>query len=263
MVYFFSFLYFLSLFFFRSLHRQLNSMNRKVLIIVPAYNEEDTIVSVLNNVHNVNPDYHILVINDASRDSTSELAKSTGLANVIDLPINLGIGGAVQTGLKYAYYNNFEYAVQFDADGQHNAKDIPLLIGMLRKGECDVAVGSRFVGESKLFESDLFRRLGIRIFEFFSLILIQKRIRDHTSGFRAFTRKTIQFIMHEYPVDYPEPEIIVFLAKNKFVIKETFTQMYSRQGGASSISLFRGPYYMTKVLIAMVMAAIRPKEFNG
>lgn len=236
-------------------------MNSRVLVIIPAYNEEATIQQVIGDVHAVNPNFQIVVINDASLDSTGVLAKETNIAKVVDLPFNLGIGGAVQTGLKYAFYNNFDYAVQFDADGQHNASDIPKLIGMLEAGECDIAVGSRFVAGESLFNSDILRRIGIGIFELFSLILVRKRIRDHTSGFRAFNRRTIEFIMHEYPVDYPEPEIVVYLARNKFIIKETFTQMFSRQGGVSSISILRGPYYMAKVLIAMVMAAIRPKEY--
>ena len=235
-------------------------MDYKILVAIPAFNEKDTIELVLKNVNNVCPDFDILVINDCSIDNTSELAKSTKLATVIDLPLNLGIGGAVQTGLKYAFRNNYDCMIQFDADGQHRAEDISKLVDMVKSGECDVAIGSRFIGDSKLFDSDLLRRIGIRFFEAISLILIQKRIRDHTSGFRAFNNETIRFIMDEYPVDYPEPEIIVYLAKNKFVVKEIFTQMYSRQGGVSSISVFRGPYYMFKVFIAMLLAVLRPKE---
>ena len=235
-------------------------MDYKILVAIPAFNEKDTIELVLKNVNNVCPDFDILVINDCSIDNTSELAKSTKLATVIDLPLNLGIGGAVQTGLKYAFRNNYDCMIQFDADGQHRAEDISKLVDMVKSGEFDVAIGSRFIGDSKLFDSDLLRRIGIRFFEAISLILIQKRIRDHTSGFRAFNNETIRFIMDEYPVDYPEPEIIVYLAKNKFVVKEIFTQMYSRQGGVSSISVFRGPYYMFKVFIAMLMAVLRPKE---
>lgn len=235
-------------------------MNFRALVVIPAFNEKDTIEMVLRNINETCSDFDILVINDSSVDNTSEIAKSTKLAAVVDLPLNLGIGGAVQTGIKYAVRNNYDCLIQFDADGQHRAEDISKLVDMVKSGECDVAIGSRFVGGSKLFDSDFLRRIGIRFFEAISLVLIQKRIRDHTSGFRAFNKKTIQFIEHEYPVDYPEPEIIVYLARNKFIVKETFTQMYSRQGGVSSISFFRGPYYMFKVFIAMLMAVLRPKE---
>jgi glycosyltransferase involved in cell wall biosynthesis len=235
-------------------------MKSSVLIIIPAFNEEATIVSVINGLQYECPGYNILVVNDASSDNTSVLARSTGVAAVVDLPVNLGIGGAVQTGLRYASRRNFDCAVQFDADGQHKASDVPVLANLVLSDECDVAIGSRFIGDTKMHGTDIFRRFGIRIFEFASILLIRKRIRDHTSGFRAFNKETINFIMREYPVDYPEPEIVVLLARNRFRIKEIFTQMYSRQGGVSSIPIYRGPYYMLKVLIAMIMACIRPRE---
>jgi glycosyltransferase involved in cell wall biosynthesis len=236
-------------------------MSKRVLIIIPAFNEEATIVDVIKGLKQQCPDYDILVINDASTDNTSLLARSIGTVSVVDLPVNLGIGGAVQTGLRYAHRKNYDCAVQFDGDGQHRAEDVSLLVNMVLTGECDVSIGSRFVGDSKMIGTDFFRRIGIRIFEIFSLLLIRKRIRDHTSGFRAFNREAVDFIMHEYPVDYPEPEIIVLLARNRFKILEVFTQMYSRQGGVSSIPFYRGPYYMLKVMIAMTMACIRPREY--
>ena len=235
-------------------------MSPKVLIIIPAFNEEITIGKVLHNLQNECPGYDIIVVNDASTDSTSEIARSVENVKVVDLPVNLGIGGAVQTGLRYAGKCGYDCAVQFDADGQHRAEDLSQLVNLVLNDECDVAIGSRFIGEKRLHETDFFRRVGIRIFEFFSLVLIRKRIRDHTSGFRAFSRKTVDFIMHEYPVDYPEPEIVIMLARNKFRIKEVFAQMYSRQGGVSSIPFLKGPYYMFKVMIAMFVASLRPKE---
>jgi glycosyltransferase involved in cell wall biosynthesis len=235
-------------------------MNSKVLIIIPAFNEEATIVDVLLGLQKKCPNYDIIVINDASIDNTSLFARSIEHVSVVDLPVNLGIGGAVQTGLRYAIRKNYDCAVQFDADGQHRAEDVSVLVEMVLTRECDVAIGSRFIGDTKIKGTDLFRRFGIKLFEIVSLLLIQKRIRDHTSGFRAFNKESLGFIMKEYPVDYPEPEIIVHLARNKFVIKEIFTQMYARQGGVSSIPIFHGPYYMLKVVISMIMACIRPRE---
>ncbi|HNW52496.1 MAG TPA: glycosyltransferase family 2 protein [Prolixibacteraceae bacterium] len=235
-------------------------MESNVLIIIPAFNEEATIIAVLDGLKQECPAYDILVVNDASTDQTSLLAKTVAGVQVVDLPVNLGIGGAVQTGLRYADRKKYDCAVQFDADGQHRANDVSLLVDLVLSGECDVAIGSRFVGDSKIRNTDFLRRIGIAIFEIFSFILIRKRIRDHTSGFRAFNNKALNFIVKEYPVDYPEPEIVILLAKNKFNIKEVFTQMYSRQGGVSSIPIHKGPYYMFKVLIAMTMASIRPKE---
>lgn len=235
-------------------------MNENVLVVVPAYNEEATIKDVIADINTECPHYDILVVNDASRDRTSAFAKESGKAQVIDLPVNLGIGGAVQTGFKYAFNNNYDCVVQFDGDGQHRACDLSRLVNLVLSKKCDVAIGSRFVTKKKARETDLLRRLGIMLFEFLSLILIGKRVRDHTSGFRAFNRESLTFIMHEYPVDYPEPEIIVLLIRNKFKIKEVFTQMYSRQGGVSSIPVIKGPYYMFKVTIAMLAARLRPLE---
>ncbi|MBP7506738.1 MAG: glycosyltransferase family 2 protein [Prolixibacteraceae bacterium] len=238
-------------------------MDPKVLIIIPAYNEEATITSVIESLLYECPAYDCIVVNDASTDKTSELAKRIKNTIVVDLPVNLGIGGAVQTGLKYAAKNNYDCAVQFDADGQHQAKDVKVLVDLVLSGECDVCIGSRFVGDNKTKNSDFLRRIGIKVFEILSLFIIRKRIRDHTSGFRAFNKKVVSFIVHEYPVDYPEPEIVVLLARNKFSIKEVFTQMYSRQGGISSIPYHKGPYYMIKVIISMLMACLRPREINS
>ncbi|HKM92609.1 MAG TPA: glycosyltransferase family 2 protein [Prolixibacteraceae bacterium] len=235
-------------------------MKPKVLIVVPAFNEEETIEPVLNDLNTECPDFDILVVNDSSKDNTSQIAKSTCLAQVIDLPVNLGIGGAVQTGFKYAYRNNYDCVLQFDADGQHRAADVSRLVNLVLSNKCDVAIGSRFVSKNRTKETDLLRRVGIMLFEMLSLLLIGKRVRDHTSGFRAFNRSSLAFIMHEYPVDYPEPEIIVLLIRNKFKVKEIFTQMYSRQGGVSSIPVIKGPYYMFKVTIAMLAARLRPLE---
>jgi glycosyltransferase involved in cell wall biosynthesis len=235
-------------------------MDYKVLIIVPAYNEQETITDVLEELTHECPDFDIVVINDASRDNTSMLAKQTGMAQVIDLPVNLGIGGAVQTGFKYAYKHNYNCVVQFDADGQHKASDLIKLVKLVKKGICDVAIGSRFISKNKLKNTTSLRRTGIRIFELLSLILIGKRIRDHTSGFRAFNAKSLSFIMHEYPIDYPEPEIVILLIRNKFKVVEIFTQMYTRKGGVSSIPVTKGPFYMYKVIVAMLAARLRPLE---
>jgi glycosyltransferase involved in cell wall biosynthesis len=238
-------------------------MSDKVLIIIPAYNEESTIAKVLTDLKEQCAAFDLLVINDASHDKTSEIAKTFDGVKVVDLPVNLGIGGAVQTGLKYASRHNYTCAVQFDGDGQHKAADVERLVRLVLRGKYDVVIGSRFVGKKKMHETDFLRRIGIKVFEYFSLVLIRKRITDHTSGFRAFNKRAVDFIVHEYPVDYPEPEIVVLLARNRFRIKEVFTQMYSRQGGVSSISVMRGPYYMFKVLLSMFMAVVRSKKLDN
>jgi glycosyltransferase involved in cell wall biosynthesis len=231
----------------------------RILIIVPAYNEAENIREVILKLHEENEGWDVLVINDASTDRTSDIARMTGYAEVIDLPINLGIGGCVQTGFRYAVKKGYDYALQFDGDGQHNACEIKKLLGIVMAKEADIAIGSRFSQKNEGFKSSWFRRLGIRIFEWFSYLLIRQRITDHTSGFRAYNRKAFHFLADYYPSDYPEPEVIILLGKNGFKIRETFTQMYERKGGVSSISLTRGPYYMIKVMLAMFMSSIRSK----
>lgn len=234
----------------------------KILIIVPAYNEADNIRAVIHKLHAENEEWDVLVINDASSDNTSAIACETGHATVINLPYNLGIGGCVQTGFRYARNKNYDFALQFDGDGQHSAKEIHKLLEIVINDEADVAIGSRFSKKHDGFKSSSFRRIGIRIFEWFSYLLIQQHITDHTSGFRAYNRKAVNFLADYYPSDYPEPEVVILLGKNGFRMKETFTQMHERKGGVSSIPLTKGPYYMIKVMLAMFMSAIRSKIYH-
>lgn len=237
-------------------------MGSEVLIIVPAYNEAANIEKVLHELTSAEGEWDIAVINDSSRDDTSQIAKKTGLATVIDLPYNLGIGGCVQTGFKYAKKMGYNVALQFDGDGQHNADEIHKLLQIVRSGEADVAIGSRFAQKHSGFKSSFLRRIGIRLFEYFSFILIRQRITDHTSGFRAYNRKALCFLSEYYPTDYPEPEVVILLGRNGFIMKEAFTQMHERKGGISSIPVHKGPYYMTKVMLSMFMASIRTKVYQ-
>ncbi|MFO7722267.1 MAG: glycosyltransferase family 2 protein [Bacteroidales bacterium] len=230
----------------------------RVLVIIPVYNEADSLPEVLRDLHETCPGYDLLVVNDASTDASGRLAEDSGLATVIHLPCNLGIGGCVQTGFRYAVARDYDVAVQFDGDGQHNTADIGQLVHMVASGETDVAIGSRFnIRDSAGFRSTNLRRMGIRIFQATSYILTRQRITDHTSGFRAYNRKTLAYLAENYPVDYPEPEMIITLGRRGFRIQETFSQMFERQGGASSIPLRKGPYYMLKVLLSMMMAAAK------
>jgi len=233
------------------------------LIIIPAYNEAENIDSLVQKLKHADGSWDILVINDGSTDNTSKLAKASGKAVVIDLPFNLGIGGCVQTGFKYAKLYNYEYALQFDGDGQHKIEEINKLLNIVKNKEADVAIGSRFVQKHGGYKSTSPRRLGIKIFEITSYLMIRQKITDNTSGFRAYNKKTINFLSENYPTDFPEPEIVIMLGKNKFKIKEIFTQMQERQGGVSSISLAQSPYYMIKVLLAMFMASIRAKQIES
>ena len=234
-------------------------MRERILIIIPAYNEEKNIAKVIYSLINANPDYECLVVNDGSKDNTQREAEATGLGTVIQLPSNLGIGGAVQTGFKYAFYNDIDYAIQFDGDGQHLASEIPKILAPLKTNDYDVCIGSRFVEKTLGFQSTFMRRIGIRIFEWMSRVLIRKKITDSTSGFRAYNKQAIAFLAANYPTDYPEPETVILLGKNDFRIREVSVEMIERQGGESSISGLKSAHYMVKVILAMLMTAQRQK----
>jgi len=231
----------------------------KILAIVPSFNEEKSIVSVIESIKRENVAIDILIVNDGSDDRTGTVAESTGLAFVVNLPCNLGIGGAIQTGFKFAETHDYDIAFQFDGDGQHIASEIDKLIKPIQREEVDVVIGSRFCEDHKGFRSTAFRRIGIKIFEIVNSLLIKKRITDNTSGFRAYNRKAICFLADNYPMDYPEPEAVILLGKNGFRLMETFVRMQERASGNSSIKGFRPTYYMIKVLLAILMTALRPK----
>jgi glycosyltransferase involved in cell wall biosynthesis len=231
----------------------------KTLIIIPAYNEEKNIDRVIESLHNQNSSWTLLVINDGSSDQTSKIARLSQKAQVIDLPANLGIGGGVQTGFKYAQYYGFDNCVQFDGDGQHLASEIPKLLEQLEYKQCDVVIGSRFKEKNEGFQSTPLRRMGIKIFEWVNSILISQKITDNTSGFRAYNSEAIAFLARFYPTDYPEPEAVILLGKNGFKLNEISVLMLERQGGVSSISGLKSAYYMIKVLFAIAMTFSRKR----
>jgi len=234
----------------------------ETLIIVPAYNEERNIAAVIADLRSVEVALDIVVVNDGSTDGTSRVARRTGQAQVVDLPKNLGIGGAVQTGFKYAVRNGYETAIQFDADGQHLAAEIPKLLEALR-GDASIVIGSRFLQQRAGFRSTFVRRIGIRLFQTVNSMLIGQRVTDNTSGFRAYDRSAIEFLARHYPVDYPEPEAVILLGRNGFGIAEVHTRMAERQGGGSSIAGLTSLYYMIKVLLAILMTALRKPVTSG
>ena len=220
-------------------------------MIIPAYNEAGSIKNVIHSVRNSDIQADIVVINDASKDDTAVEAAQEGV-NVISLPINLGIGGAVQTGYKYACAAGYDIAVQVDGDGQHDGKDLGKVVAGVMSGEADIIVGSRFVQESG-YRPSLSRGLGIRFFSKLVSKIIKMSVTDTTSGFRAINRKGIVLFARYYPGDYPEVETLVYAASRGLVIKEVPVQMQHRQHGKSSISLFNGFYYMVKVTIMLLL----------
>jgi len=237
-------------------------MALKILIIIPAFNEEHIITNVITNLHKKNSKWKLLVINDGSTDKTKEFAESTGLAKVINLPFQVGIGSCVQTGFIYATNNNFDYAIQFDGDGQHRVCEIEKLLANVESGKADVVNGSRFCNKNKKYKPTFLRSIGIKIFEILNSILIKQKITDNTSGFRAYNKKAIYFLSENYPTDYPEPEVIILLGRNGFKIKEIFVDMNQRSGGTSSIHGFYSIYYMVKVFLSIILTFIRPRIYN-
>jgi hypothetical protein len=233
------------------------------LVIVPAYNEGENIVRVIEDLKGVGLALDILVINDGSTDNTLQAARNTGMALVVDLPKNMGIGGAVQTGFKYASRNGYRVAVQFDGDGQHLAAEMPKLLAILEKGGADMVIGSRFLQKQGGFRSTFFRRIGIRTFQLLNSLLIGQKVTDNTSGFRAYNRRAIEFLARYYSVDYPEPEAVILMGRNNFRIKEESVFMRERQGGGSSIGGLGSGYYMIKVVLAIIMASLRKPVLSG
>jgi len=225
----------------------------KILLIIPAYNEEKNLPSVLTSLKQNCPQCDILVVDDCSNDGTRKVCKNVNV-NVVSLPVNLGIGGAVQTGYKYANYFGYDIAIQVDGDGQHNSEYINELIVKISDG-VDLCIGSRFI-EKQGFQSTALRRVGINYFSKLIKILSKKLITDPTSGFRACNRKVIECFAKEYPTDYPEPETVVFICKKDFSICEIPVIMNDRAEGKSSITKIKSIYYLIKVSIAIIIASI-------
>ncbi|NEW05365.1 glycosyltransferase family 2 protein [Paenibacillus sp. SYP-B3998] len=228
----------------------------KTLVIIPAYNEEKSIGAVITSIQYALPEADMVVINDGSSDHTSEVARATELAVVIDLPVNLGIGGAMQTGYLYAIRNEYDLAVQIDADGQHDPSELSQILNPLIKGETDCCIGSRFLRKTD-YRSAWSRRVGIRFFTWMIQWMIGKTFTDPTSGFRAVNRPIIQLFSSYYPEDYPEVEAIVLLERQKFRVCEVSVVMHARQAGRSSITPVKSLYYMLKVSLAVCMTRIR------
>lgn len=229
---------------------------RPVLVIIPAYNEEESIGQVVTNVKRNAGFADVLVVNDGSTDGTATVARRCG-ADVIDLPYNLGIGAAVRAGYRLAEERGYEFVVRVDGDGQHNPEDIPRLLGPVQQGRADVAFGCRFCGGSTSHRTSPARLLGIRLFGLVVSLLLGQKIHDATSGLRCANRKAIRYFARYYPQDYPEVESHVLLHKAGLSEVEVPVSMRARTGGCSSITLPRSVYYAFKVLLAILIRAFQ------
>jgi glycosyltransferase involved in cell wall biosynthesis len=238
-------------------------INKKVLLIIPCFNEQENIGELLKQVKKISlegVEITPLPINDCSTDNTLIVIRQQ--TNIyLDLPVNLGIGGAVQSGYHYAHLQNYDIAVQVDGDGQHPIEELRKIIEPILNNEADVVIGSRFIKRTG-FQSSAMRRIGINYFKKLNKILLGITITDSTSGFRAINRKAIELVCEYYPDEYPEPEAIVIFKLNKLNIKEVPVEMKERQGGVSSISSFKSIYYMIKVTLGILFIYLRIKS-NG
>lgn len=229
-------------------------MDKKVLIIIPAYNEAGNITDLIKNIHALFPYIDYLVINDCSTDNTEIILEDLG-ASYMSNPINLGIGGTVQGGYIYAMKNGYDIAVQVDGDGQHDIAYLKALIEPIEQKEADIVIGSRFI-ERQGFQSSVGRRVGINFLSTLIKICTGVKVKDVTSGFRAVNRKFIEIYANDYPQDYPEPEAIVSGILRGGRVKEIPVIMRERAEGISSINLWKSIYYMIKVSMAIIICRI-------
>lgn len=226
----------------------------KVLLIIPAYNEEESLRSLIEEIKTVCSGMDYLVVNDCSSDDTERLLEELG-ANYISLPCNMGIGGAVQSGYRYAAQNGYDIAIQIDGDGQHDVRFVKDMVKLIEDKQADVVIGSRFI-DKEGFQSSQARRIGIRILSMLIRLMCGAKVKDVTSGFRAVNRRFIELFAENYPDDYPEPEVIVTAKLYGAVIKELPVVMRERTTGKSSINLKRSIYYMIKVSLAIIICRI-------
>lgn len=238
-------------------------MKDKILLIIPAYNEEKNILEVYNSILKYNKQkkkkYDVLVINDGSNDNTNKVLNEKNIPH-IDLIFNLGIGGAVQAGYKYAYENNYDIAVQFDGDGQHDVRYIENITNPIIEKKADMVIGSRFIDKTESeFQSSSVRRLGIQIISKVIKLKTSIKIYDTTSGFRAIDKKIISLFANDYPQEYPEPISTVEVINNGCKIKEVSVSMNERQGGVSSITSWKTIYYMVNVILTILLSKKKVK----
>ncbi|RHH71555.1 MULTISPECIES: glycosyltransferase family 2 protein [Vagococcus] len=230
----------------------------KVLIIIPAYNEDASILSTIRSIDKYKSENHSLVldyvvINDGSTDNTARILSEHGISS-IHLISNLGIGGAVQTGYLYAFYKDYDIAVQFDGDGQHDISSLKTLINPIINGDVDFTIGSRFVeGSPSKFKTSLFRRMGINLISFFIKFRTGEKILDVTSGYRAANKEIIEYFSKNYPRKYPEPETNAILIKKGKRVEEVGVNMFERKEGKSSITPFKSVRYMVEVLTSIIL----------
>jgi len=230
---------------------------KKTLIMIPAFNEQAALPALVAEVRVAAPGTDLLIINDCSLDRTAEVARELGVL-ILDLPCNLGVGGAVQCGFRYAYAHGYSYIIRCDGDGQHPPSEIPKLVAAMATGEVDLVVASRFLKNDKdSYKSTPFRHAGIRGLALLLSLICRTRVTDPTSGFQMMNRPLISYFSRSYPLDYPEPESLALLRRQGYRFREVGARFRPRTTGVSSIHSGGAFYYMLKVGLALAVDRAR------
>jgi len=232
--------------------------NGDTIVILPAFNEQESLGGLLREIHQHAPDYQVLVVNDGSTDRTADVAAAEGAA-VLDLPCNLGVGGAVQAGFRYAFEEGFAHAIRCDGDGQHPPSEIPRLVEGMRENDVDLIIGSRFLNEEG-YTSTAFRQCAITALSVLLSAICRRRVTDPTSGFQLLNRVLLRFFSRSYPTDYPEPEALALMRRQGYDYAEVPTRFRERIAGQSSISGWGTAYYAVKVFLALLVDRARPVD---
>jgi hypothetical protein len=234
----------------------------RVLLVVPAFNEEVSLPATLAELAREAPGLDVLVVDDGSADRTAAVARAAGVP-VLVLPVNLGVGAALQTGFRYALERGYDAAVQFDADGQHDPCDLPPLLAPLAAGDCDLAIGSRFVGRAGGYHAPWARRAGMRLFSALTSLAVGRRLSDTTSGLRAYGRRVMRLCLEYFPQDFPDAPLLIWLARQGVRWTEVPAHMRPRRGGTSFYTFGKSLYYPYKTLLASLIAMLRTGAGRG
>ena len=228
----------------------------RIVAVVPAYNESGAIGGIVDEIRDFDPALDVVVVDDASTDETAAIAAAHG-ATVLRLPFNVGIGGAVQTGFRYALEYEYDIAVRLDGDGQHDPRELPKLLAPLERGDANLVIGSRFVDPGGSYRPPFARRVGIRVFARLVSLLGGQRVTDTTSGFMALDRVGITLFAEQFPHDYPEVEATLVALRSGLRLAQVQVEMRERETGSSSITFVRSVYYLVKVTLALLVASLR------
>jgi glycosyltransferase involved in cell wall biosynthesis len=226
------------------------SNRMRLLALVPAYNEEGNILKLIDGIRTELPEADILIVNDCSTDETARILDSKPGIIWLDLPFNMGIGGAVLSGFAYFLEHGYDTVVRMDGDGQHPPSEAVKLVEALSGEGVDAVIGSRYLASGAEYSSKT-RMMGIKLLDGLSSLILGKRYTDNTSGFRAFNREAVEYLVRDYPSDYPEPEEIYYLTRGGFNVVEVHVEMRSREAGVSSIGSLNTLYYLVKVLLTI------------